>query len=197
MWSLISFTLRGLSLAICLALAGLSASAGPLEIFAHHDSPNQAFAVFNHGPISPGETTHTLSLGTFWRIKLNVLEIGSPPLDADGVSIAGTLQHIEGPHGEGPGQIFDFGLIFNARFGNSTFLTFDIGPKELPHEQHKDTVFAGIQWLTNSEKTRILFYSLTVYGNHPDPIPETETILLFGTGLAGLGLVLGRKRAVS
>jgi PEP-CTERM motif len=184
--------LRLLTLAACCLFFPAAAHAGPVTI--GFGVNNAAFS-FTLGGFHQG-ATYEIHIQSFWDIDLRVQEIAGA---VDMLNVQATVRHIIAPHGELPGLVFAFmpgnvGLI-------GTGIVVQPGAAALPHfVEHIDNYTAVLSFNVNA--SQIGLYTLHLEGMHCNQcpvlpqeveIPEPATLLLLGSGLAGVAIKT-RKR---
>jgi hypothetical protein len=159
-----------------------------------------AFSLTLNGSAVQSDFTYDVSKGeSSWRVTFTVTE--DPTLGGvDRLTITGRARHEIGPHaGEGGG--FFFPLTFDVHGITGPFSFSESNGVPLPHGAHLDQFMATLH--IEGLNGQINRYSFHVEGRHCTPqcpelpveteTPEPTTVLLFGTGLAGVAIKM-RKR---
>lgn len=185
-----------ITLVMILGISPEQCKAGPITTAYMESQEKFSASVIGEGLVVNDTHMLVLTAGS-WRVSINITENAGL---TDVLSIEGMAQHLEGPHREGvnPGM-FSFNLMVEA----DDFKPpdgFIMGSHALPvvftiinHDQHFDVFRAMLSFTTLNVNgfDDIASYRLDVTGEHV--IPEPATMLLLGTGLAGVAIKT-RKR---
>jgi PEP-CTERM motif len=183
--------LRSLMLAMAfVAFFPSSTSADPVtaaDVIWVVSGPTEVFVTVTHVVQAPPGTSAVAtqtSPGGFWALTLT----GVTETDTT-VRIVGSIRHLMSPPGHAPGlgPLFNFDLTVSTVIPRLT----DVDTFRGMHEVHFDVFTATLTGVRAAGPgNNIGSFTLSVEGGH---VPEPTTILLLGTGLAGVVIKTRKK----
>jgi hypothetical protein len=172
---------------ITLGIAPETCKAGPITV-AYAETPTSFTLTIIGGGFTFNDV-HNVVRGTDWRVVVDIDEDAGFFNDVLTIKMGSGARHNVGPHGEGPNLTgFSFDFIVAANTVPLAGLTIPL-MGSVAHGSHFDQ-FTG-SFTVMAVGGDITSYTLTLTGTHV--IPEPATMLLLGTGLAGVAFKT-RKR---
>ena len=176
---------RLLVLAGCLLLLPASTYADPITISLLENPTNFAFTLT--GSAVDDDLTYGQVLGTFWIIDFEFQE--DDGLTRDELTLLRfSFQHVVGQPGDPPGPVISFEPTTIIAGDSGSFLA--VFSASGVHFDDELDVAVGLLRFQVTD-AQITSYSLEVNGRHA--IPEPATLVLLGTGLAGVAFKAREK----
>jgi PEP-CTERM motif len=168
---------RLLVLAGCCLLLPASTYADPVSISLQENLTNFAFTLT--GSAVDDDFKYGQVLGTFWIIDFEIEE--DDGLTRDEITVRFSFQHVVGQPGDPAGPVLSFQpTTIIGGISGSYLVVFTASGV---HFDDEFDVAVGLVRFQVTD-TQITSYSLEVNGQHA--VPEPATLVLLGTGLAGV-----------
>lgn len=150
---------------------------------------NSSFSLVLDGNEINFDDIHSIGFGSFWTLYLSIDE--DQTLSSDELTITGTARHLNAPHGEAPGTIFNFSFFIDSDLFSSGghAATNQVGL--FSHESDDDSFTAKLSFVTDGGgffNTNITNYHFELDGVHTGvgaavPLPASFWLMLSGVSL--------------